>query len=203
MEISIIGVGRLGEALVRNTGSTQIFFYDIDRDRISSLERKGFGNKLDSLSSALDKDIVLFALPGKEILNILRQNYLKISPQTLLVNLSTSLTLKELEECCGNLNFLSCKIIGESDQIQKGGKVTFIIHKTEKPVTGKISVVTGLFRLLGHVIVDDEKKYLNVNYLAAEKIMKTALEFAVELKKSSFPTEVISAAILGVMMGTL
>ena len=203
MIISIVGVGRLGKCIAMGVKEKHLLIlYDLDVSKIKHCEELKVGKRAANINKAIKGDIIFFALPPEAIIQILDKHYSSIPDSTLLVNLSTFLTQEELERKYKNNNILSCKIIGEADEIEKGNKITCIINKMKNKQSDKNKVVEQIMLRLGTVVYDNEKHYLDVNYLAAEAAMNGVLELAEKLKNKGLSKSVIETAIRNTFIAT-
>ena len=204
IKISVIGAGqmgtRIGEVASRDH---DVIFFDIDPEKMQQAANRYGAQTADDLRNALSSHILFLAVPGSVVIELLKDYYAAVSKDTLWVNISTFVTLKNMVEITGkSRNIVSCKIIGQSEMVSDDNPCAFILDSTHSE-NALISVVEDIFKKVGVVIIDDEEKYTEVNYIAASEGMKGVLSVANTLRNMGLQREVIEAAVKHVFLGTV
>ncbi len=202
-KIVIVGAGQMGTQIGKAAcKDNDVIFYDIDHDKSRSaakLYNAGYSNTLQEIDTP---DIIFLCVPKNAVMELLHNDYVKGSTETLWVNICTFITRNEITKITGFAgNIVSCKIIGHFERISPTNKGVFIIH-SEHPENERMAVVEDILQNVGTVIYDDENKYLEVNYIAASEAMKGVLHTANLLREKGIGEKVINAAIRQIFIGS-
>jgi pyrroline-5-carboxylate reductase len=190
-KISIVGAGQMGTQIGKAAcKDNDVIFYDIDHDKSRSaakLYNAGYSNTLQEIDTP---DIIFLCVPKNAVMELIHNDYVKGSTETLWVNICTFITRKEIINTTGSF-----------ERISPTNKGVFIIH-SEHPENERMAVVEDILQNVGAVIYDDENKYLEVNYIAASEAMKGVLHTANLLREKGIGEKVINAAIRQIFIGS-
>ncbi|MBW1802336.1 MAG: NAD(P)-binding domain-containing protein [Deltaproteobacteria bacterium] len=201
--ISVFGAGqmgtRIGEVACREH---DVVFFDIDPEKAQQSADRFGGRSANDIRQALDSQILFLAVPGSAVIQLLKDHYSAVSMDTLWVNISTFVTLKDMQAVTGKSgNIISCKIIGQSELVSDENPSAFIIDSSQSE-SSLVPVVGDIFKKVGVVIFDHEEKYREVNYIGAAEAMRGVIYVANTLRDMGLQKEVIRAAITQVFIGT-
>ena len=204
IKISVFGAGqmgtRIGEVASRDH---DVIFFDTEPEKAQHAANRFGAQSANDIRHALSSQILFLAVPGSAVIELIKDHYTAVSRDTLWVNISTFVTLKNMVEITGeSLNMVSCKIIGQSEMVSDENPCAFILDSTHSE-NALISVVEAIFKKVGVVIIDDEGKYSEVNYIAASEAMRAVLSLANTLRHMGLQREVIMAAVKHVFIGTV
>ena len=203
MKVGIVGAGQMGTQIGKVASDDHdVIFYDIDRGKSRHAADKLNVRYEDEIHEILRSHIIFLAVPGSAIIELLKEYQASVSKETLWVNISTFVTLKDIISVTGDgSNLVSCKIIGHFEMMSSTNPCAFVIHQV-LPKNDLTSTVEQIFKRVGITIYDDENKYLEINYLAAAEAMRGALNVAKRLRSLDIQFPIIEAAIKQVFVGS-
>ena len=108
MKLSVIGLGNMGQALVRGFvreglfQSSDLFFYDADVKKATSFSSEVKGTVLDSIDGALDSDYILLAVKPQVIDSVLEDISGKLRKDTILISIAAAVTIKRIRKLVGD-----------------------------------------------------------------------------------------------------
>jgi len=201
--VGVIGAGQMGFQIGKVAKKDHdVVFFDIDQGKSKSAAKQLHTRYGDEIQKTLESDIIFLAVPGKDVIECLEKHHTTVSKETLWVNISTFVTLKDMKAVTRDAsNMASCKIIGHSEMMSPTSQCVFVIHHVH-PENELMSVVEAIFEKVGITIYDDESKYLEVNYIAAAESMRSALHVADILRSMDISYPVIEAAVKQILTGT-
>jgi pyrroline-5-carboxylate reductase len=202
-KVSVIGAGQMGTQIGKVASKQhEVIFFDKDLDRSKEAAHRFHSKYENNIFEVLDSPIIILAVSGNAVIDLIRKYHAQSPRETLWVNISTFVTLKDIKDITGDVdNVLSCKIIAHFERMSLESKCVFVIHN-EHPENALTATLEGIFREAGIVIYDDEEKYLEVNYLAAQEAMKSVIHLAGKLQSMDMGSHVINAAVKQVFLGT-
>jgi hypothetical protein len=203
MKVGIVGAGQMGTQIGKVASDDHdVIFYDIDRGKSRHAADKLNVRYEDELHEILRSHIIFLAVPGNAVIELLKEYQGSVSKETLWVNISTFVTLKEMISVTGDgSNLVSCKIIGHFEMMSPTNPCAFVIHQVH-PENDLTSIVEKIFKRVGITIYDDENKYLEINYIAAAEAMRGVLNVAKLLRSLDIQFPIIEAAIKQVFVGS-
>jgi len=147
IRISVIGAGqmgtRIGEVASRDH---RVVFFDTEPEKAQRAANRFGGRSAGDIRHALDSQILFLAVPGSAVIKLLEDHYSAVSMDTLWVNISTFVALKDMREVTGESgNIISCKIIGQSDMVSDDNPCAFIIDSSHSE-NSMIPVVEDIFK---------------------------------------------------------
>jgi pyrroline-5-carboxylate reductase len=202
-KVSIIGAGQMGTQIGKVASEQhEVIFFDKDSSRSREAAKRFHAKYENNLPDVLNSPIIILAVAGDVVIDLIQKYHARSPRETLWVNISTFVTLKDIRDITGDVdNVLSCKIIGHFEMMSPENKCVFVIHN-EYPKNELTTTLEDIFREVGIVIYDDEEKYLKVNYMAAEEAMKSVINLARKLQNMNMKSHVVNAAIKQVFLGT-
>ncbi len=202
-KVSIIGAGQMGTQIGKVASEQhEVIFFDKDSSRSREAAKRFHAKYENNLPDVLNSPIIILAVAGDVVIDLIQKYHARSPRETLWVNISTFVTLKDIRDITGDVdNVLSCKIIGHFEMMSPENKCVFVIHN-EYPKNESTTTLVDIFREVGIVIYDDEEKYLKVNYMAAEEAMKSVINLARKLQNMNMKSHVVNAAIKQVFLGT-
>ncbi|MDH4163819.1 MAG: NAD(P)-binding domain-containing protein [Nitrospirota bacterium] len=200
--IGIIGYGKMGSILASGLeGHCRILVHDIDPAKKEKAMTCGlrFAEDLLTLTEA---EILFLVVGKKEAEETICALSRIVNKPTLLVNVATDLVLDDVVSIVSNrfLHPVSIKIIGEADAMSMGRYSLFVINAER---TEDVATVGTLLLHLGSVITDDERRYCDINLIAAEEIMLAAGRICAKLYSKGLSREVVHTAVSSTSLGTL
>ena len=203
IRVGVIGAGQMGLQIGKvSSEDHDVIYYDIDRTKSRRAAIESHARYDDEIKDVLKSHVIFLAVPKDGVTDLLKRYHPIVSRDTLWVNISTFVTLKEIMMITGDVsNIVSCKIIGHFERISPSHRCAFVIHK-EHPDSRLMETVEKIFRRVGITVYDDENRYLEVNYIAAAEAMKGVLNTAAKLKDLNIQNQIIEAAVQQVFLGT-
>jgi pyrroline-5-carboxylate reductase len=203
IQVGVIGAGQMGSQIGKvSSEDHDVIYYDIDGTKCRRTAIESRARYEDEIKEVLRSHIIFLAVPRDGVIDLLKGYHAIVPRETLWVNISTFVTLKEIMMITGDVsNIVSCKIIGHFERISPVHPCAFVIH-SEHPDSPLMETVEKIFKKVGATVYDDETRYLEVNYIAAAEAMKGVLNTAKKLKDLNIQGQIIEAAVQQVFVGT-
>ncbi|MEH0020197.1 MAG: NAD(P)-binding domain-containing protein [Desulfobacter sp.] len=200
-KIGIIGAGRMGSYITRKIATHySVYVYDVVWEKASALSLTTGCNAVQQIDEITSCDCILLAVGKKESLDYINQ-FLILNCPSFVVCLATEVIQEDLYPARrSGFPMFTVKIIGESDEMEKGGASYFIVNNLSDYDSGEI---INLLSHCGTIIEGDDAPFESVNLVAAEEIMMAAGKITGRLKQMGIPARIIQTAIQSVSAGTL
>ena len=203
MHVGIVGAGRFGRALAtRLPGSLELLVSDQVADKATELARSVSGRACRAEDVFRESDVILLAVPDREVLELSRTHAGVIKPGAILVNLATGLPTPEVQAVIGrpDINVLGVKPVTQAHALQNGGRVVFIVSPWEGAAVGTL---TELLREIGPCVSGDEMIVQRINAIATRAGLRLIHDLGEELRTLGVSEPIVEAAIQSVAVGTI
>jgi len=200
--IGVVGLGRLGRIVTaRLTGQHRLVVYDRNAELVKAIAELHGAAAAGRLTELACCNIVLLALPDKEIVTCIRElNSLK--KEMLVINMATNAPQKVVEEAAEQpLRCTSVKFVGHAGEMALGFNPVIIVN--EEPAD-QVQAVSKLFQSIGRVVTGQADIVTEINTIAAQKALEAGvrIEQTLQAKGYNHPA-IIESAIAQVGAGIL
>lgn len=200
--IGLIGLGRLGKIVVaRLANYHQLVIYDRNTELVSSIAQLYGISAAGSLDEVARCNMVLLALPDKEIINCIHQlNAFK--REMLVINMATNMPQSVAEQAAIlPVRCMSVKFVGHAGEMSLGFNPVIIVNQYPED---QVQAVSRLFEPVGQVIVGQADMVTAINTIAAEKAVEAGVLIEENLKAGGYnDPAIIQSAISQVGAGIL
>ncbi len=200
--IGLIGLGRLGKIVTaRLAKHHQLVIYDRNPELVSSIAQLYGISAAGSLDEVARCNMVLLALPDREIINCIQQlNSFK--REMLVINMATNMAQSVAEQAAIRpVRCTSVKFVGHAGEMSLGFNPVIIVNQYPED---QVQAVSLLFQPVGHVIVGQADMVTAINTIAAEKAVEAGVLIEETLKAEGYNDPVmIQSAISQVGAGIL
>lgn len=200
--IGLIGLGRLGKIVTaRLANYHQLVIYDRNTELVSSIAQLYGISAAGSLDEVARCNMVLLALPDKEIINCIHQlNAFK--REMLVINMATNMPQSVAEQAAIlPVRCMSVKFVGHAGEMSLGFNPVIIVNQYPED---QVQAVSRLFQLVGQVIVGQADMVTAINTIAAEKAVEAGVLIEENLKAGGYnDPAIIQSAISQVGAGIL
>ncbi|BDG60888.1 pyrroline-5-carboxylate reductase family protein [Caldinitratiruptor microaerophilus] len=193
MKVAIVGAGRMGSLLAaRLPGSFRKVIIARRRARAVQLADEVGGVASDQLSAVRGCHVVLLAIPGPEIPNVLSDLAPHLDRDAIVVNMATDVPTEELAESFPDLRIVAAKVIGHAREMAHGSPGIVVLDRVNPEEEELLASILGG---LGPVIRDSEEKVRLANTAVAEEMVKAELSLRRRLEELGLEPELIRVAI--------
>lgn len=196
MEVGLVGIGRLGTALVRqwNLNNKSIGVFHPDASKLEQFSRS-YENSYPITKSELGNlDVIILALSAPDVIPfisaLLDENISLKSTQ--IVNMATALSTADIRQKFPTLNVYGVKYMGHSRDLLENGEGLFI-SETKLP-----DQIEGYFESIGKIKLDSEERLIQVNKLATYFAAKAAIEMESAFAEKGLSSEYVTRALTSV-----
>lgn len=200
LSVFVMGAGRMGEIIARSLAWNHIVtIYDRDEEKAQQVAARAGCRFSRPGASVPAAQVVILALPPDVTVSALASVQRLLQPDTVVINIATSVRKDELRKALGGAFHLAgAKIIGQYREMH------------EKPVivvdadTEKSKQVAGLlFSGLGKVEQGDERLVQFINTVATREAFRAASIIEEQLRGQGIPQEMINSALRVVAAGSI
>lgn len=164
IDIGFIGTGFMGTAIIKGiTGSgefspSQIFIYDIDKQKAESLKNEIKVNAVDSSEEVVEKsDVIILAVKPNMVKTVLEPLESRFDAKKILISIAAGIPLKTYKDILGN----GKKIIRAMPNTPAAVGEGMTLISFENIINDEdLGIVMKIFSCIGKVEVMDEK-YMN------------------------------------------
>lgn len=200
--IGLIGLGRLGKIVTaRLANYHQLVIYDRNTELVSSIAQLYGISAAGSLDEVTRCNMVLLALPDKEIINCIHQlNSFK--REMLVINMATNMPQSVAEQAAIlPVRCMSVKFVGHAGEMSLGFNPVIIVNQYPED---QVQAVSRLFQPVGQVMVGQADMVTAINTIAAEKAVEAGVLIEENLKAGGYTDPaIIQSAISQVGAGIL
>jgi pyrroline-5-carboxylate reductase len=200
MKVGLVGIGKLGSALIKQWGSKEIRLgiYHPDSQKTMAITKEFPHCNALALAELSALDVLILALPADRIIPFIQELKLQgISLQKpVVINMATSLQTAELSRMFPELQWMGMKLMGSSVRLKEAGNGLFITE-TGAPTKQQQEAI-DLYEVIGHVIHDLESTIEHVNQVATYYAIKAGKEIEKAIRSEKFRPEYEKAALASV-----
>ena len=193
--ISIVGIGRLGQVFAHKLAdSHRLVLYDRDIDQAAAAAAGTGACIAASLEEAVECGAVILAVPDREVLSCIHY-FNSLKKELIVVNVATSVSQAVLEQTVKHpVRGISVKIIGHAGEMALGMKPVIIVNSTPADLAEQ---ACRLFASLGCVITGEADDVAAVNTIAAENVLKAAVQIENTLRCRGFDNSLVIRSAIG------
>ena len=203
INVGIIGVGRLGQAVARRLApNVNLLLADKVTARANKLASELTAKAKTVKEAFLKSDVLLLLLSPSDICPLVKKYSKTMKSNALLVNMATSLATEEVRKEIEreDIRVAGAKLIGQAYAILKGYQAIFILSTGDPCV---VDLLEYLFSPIGKIIVGDEMLAGRINTEATRFGLRLAIDLRKQLEKICSSKEIIDIAIKTVAVGTI
>ena len=121
IQVGVIGAGQMGSQIGKvSSEDHDVIYYDIDGTKGRRAAIESHARFEDEIEEVLKSHVIFLAVPKDGVTDLLKRYHAIVSRDTLWVNISTFVTLKEMMMITGDVsNIVSCKIIYSKRDVHK------------------------------------------------------------------------------------
>lgn len=193
--IGVVGLGRLGKIVTaRLAEQHRLVVYDRNAQLVKAMAELHGASAAGSLAELACCNIVLLALPDKEIVNCIRElNALKKA--MLVINMATNAPQKVIEEAAEQpLRCMSVKFVGHAGEMALGFNPVIIVN--EEPAD-QVQAVSRLFQSIGRVVAGQADIVTEINTIAAQKALEAGVRIEETLQARGYDHPAIIQSAIG------
>lgn len=202
MVIGLVGMGRMGKALVRQlAGNFDLVIYDREISQMESVAEQYDIKTAASLEDMAALGTVILAVPDREVISCIKLFNQQPQPLTV-INIATNVNRQVLREIAAkHVKCTSAKIISQADEMMAGQRPVIIVDDYPPEL---VSATADIFSKVGDVIIGRADLVAQINRITAEKVLTAAVTIEEALRQQNInDTEIIKSAIGQVAVGTL
>lgn len=201
MKVAIIGAGRMGSLLAnRLPGNVRKVIISRRRNSAVQLADEVGGIAADTLSAVRGCGVVLLAVPGPVLPNLLPDLVPHLEQDALVVNMATDVDTGELAEAFPEVHLVAAKVIGHAREMAHGAPGIVVLDRVTAEEEETLATLLGG---LGPVIQDDEAKVRAANTAVAEEMVRAEQNLRQRLEDLAIHPDLIRIAIKTTAPGVL
>ncbi|WP_428909140.1 NAD(P)-binding domain-containing protein [Niallia sp. Krafla_26] len=192
MKVALVGIGRLGTALMKHwcLNDIRIGISHPDRTKAEQFVKKYSNGYVLTKKELSEMDYIILALSAKDIAPFLTE--FGTSPKSEFINMATALLTSDLKEQFPDLTITGIKYMGHSKDLLDNGNGLFI---TESPIP---SGVADLFNYQGKIVVDSEETLNEVNKIATYYSIKAAMKIESIMEEKGLSSDYVGRALTSI-----
>lgn len=202
MRVGLIGIGRMGRVLAARLAVVhELYLHDRNPELAQAVAERTGAQVVDSLAEVAAQDIVILAVPDREVLSCIKA-FNQLQQPVNVVNIATNVAQHTLEELAGSrVTCIGAKFVGQAGEMMLGLEPVIIVNDRPAVLT---MVVQDLLRNVGQVVVGRADVVTEINTAAAKAALEAAVRLEAELRRQGINNPaVIKSAIRQVAAGIL
>ncbi|MFZ5818039.1 MAG: pyrroline-5-carboxylate reductase family protein [Bacillota bacterium] len=199
-KVAIIGAGQMASILAhRIPGSIRkVIIGRRKADAVALADEVG-GVATDQVSAVRGCRVILLAVPGTAVPQVLTDMQPHLDARALVVNMATDLMTDELA-LEGDRRVASAKVIGHAREIELGSPGLVVLDRVEE---AEADLLVSLLEGIGPVIRGDERTVMAANTAIIEVMVRAEAELRRRLEEVGLAAELVPVAIGSAAPGVL
>lgn len=189
--VAVLGGGRLARALVRRLPDDVHVVVVARRPPAEPLQRASLVVSSD-MSSVAGADVVIPAVPGEAVVEVLRQAAGHLRDGTVVFNVATDLPTDRVAAEFPALRVIATKVVGQAGELERGSRGAVAVSGADETA---FAVAERLLGGIGTVVRLDESVVLDINTAVGEEMARAVSSTRSRLAAMDLPAPVVDAAV--------